>query len=379
MPFHPVRAAKKPLKMTGCEKCGLAVLPGPAIADSGQAEKTVDLPCSNSPSGGYCGIYCLYMTMKFFDVDIDPTKLLKPEYIGSHKGSSLAELQKAAQAHGLYAAPAEKLTSRELRRTPYPVILHVKSSADKKGYDHYELFLETQNGQARLCNPPGPVRLVPFYELSPRWDGTGLMVSKKHIDLRVVFAPARKRLLICSAIAVFAIFIVRWGRRHWLPSTAMISRARLFGLSAIQGAGLAMLALLSGMVYHFVNDEGFLAHPNATTSIEKSHLGDFIPRIGIKQARQRLKDNAVFIDARLNDDFKAGHLEGAINIPVYISDDERREIMAGVAKNAHIVVYCQSRGCKFDENVAIKLMSDGYSNVSLLNGGWGEWAGEKNL
>jgi hypothetical protein len=25
MPFHPVRVAKKPLKITGCEKCGLGV------------------------------------------------------------------------------------------------------------------------------------------------------------------------------------------------------------------------------------------------------------------------------------------------------------------------------------------------------------------
>jgi len=357
----------------------LAVLPGPAIAVSGQAEKTVNLPCSKSPYSGYCGIYCLYMTMKLFNVDIEPTKLLKPEYIGSHKGSSLAELQKAARDNGLYAVPIEKLTSRELRRSPYPVILHVKSSADKKNYDHYELFLGTHNGRARLCNPPEPVRLVPFYELAPRWDGTGLMVSKNPIDLGVVFAPARKRLLIGSAIAVMTILIIRWGRRRWLPPTAIISRARQFGLSAAQGAGLALLALLSGIVYHFVNDEGFLAHPNATASIEQAHLGGFIPRINRKQARKLLNENAVLVDARLNDDFKAGHLEGAINIPVDISDDERRKVMAAIAKNARIVVYCQSSGCKFAEKIAIKLMSDGFDNVSLSKGGWREWAGKKDL
>ena len=332
-----------------------------------------------SPFRGYCGIYCLYMTTKFFDVDIDPQQLLKPEYIGSHKGSSLAELQKAAQDNSLYAVPVEKLTSRELRRSRCPVILHVKSSADKKDYDHYELFLETQNGQARLCDPPRPVRLVPFYELAPRWDGTGLMVSKNPIDLGVVFATSRKRLLIYSAIAVMAILIVRWGRRRWLPSTAIISRRRLFGLSAAQGAGLALLALLSGMVYHFVNDEGFLAHPNATSSIEQAHLGGFIPRIGRKQVRWLLNHDVVLIDARLNDDFKAGHLEGAINIPMDVSDDERRKVMAGIAKNTRIVVYCQSGGCEFAEKVAIKLISDGFPNVSLLKGGWRDWPGEKDF
>lgn len=356
-----------------------AFLPGSAIAVSGQAEKTVNRPSIKSPSAGYCGIYCLYMTMKLFDVDIEHRELLKPEYIGSHKGSSLAELQKAAQDNGLYAVPVEKLTSRELRRSSYPVILHVKSAADKKDYDHYELFMETHNGQARLCDPPGPVRLVPFYELAPRWDGTGLMVSKKPIDLGVVFAPARKRLLIYAAIAIVVILGVRWGRRRWLPSTAIISRPRLFGLSATQGAGLALFALLSGMVYHFVNDEGFLAHPNATASIEQAHLGGFIPKITGKEARELLNADTVFIDARPNDDFKAGHLQGAINVPVDIGDDERYKAMTGLAKNAHIVVYCQSDGCKSAEKVAIKLMSDGFSKVSLLKGGWREWAGEKDF
>jgi len=357
----------------------LAVLPVLVIAVSGQAGKTVDRPSKQSPFPAYCGIYCLYMTMKFFDVDIESRQLFKPEYIGSRKGSSLAELQKAARDNGLYAVPLEKLTSRELRRSSFPVILHVKSSSDKKDYDHYELFLETQNGQARLCDPPQPVRLAPFYELAPRWDGTGLIVSAKPIDLGILFAPARKRFIIYAAIAIAVILGVRWGRRHWLMSTATISRRQLLGLSAAQGAGLVLLALLSGMVYHFVNDEGFLAHPNATASIEQAHLGSFIPKITGKEARELLNADTVFIDARPNDDFKAGHLQGAINVPVDIGDDERYKAMTGLAKNVHIVVYCQSDGCKSAEKVAIKLMSDGFSKVSLLKGGWREWAGEKDF
>lgn len=48
--------------------------------------------------------------------------------------------------------------------------------------------------------------------------------------------------------------------------------------------------------------------------------------------------------------------------------------MADVAKDARIVVYCQSAGCKFAEKVAIKLVSDGFSNVSLFKGSWKKWA-----
>jgi len=50
-----------------------------------------------------------------------------------------------------------------------------------------------------------------------------------------------------------------------------------------------------------------------------------------------LNNNAVFVDARPNDDFKAGHLEGAINIPVDIIDDQRRKVMSGHSKKR---TYC---------------------------------------
>jgi hypothetical protein len=161
----------------------LALLSQPLIAHNTiaaeeQSCKAVNSPTKqHRPSGAYCGAYCLYAVMRVADIDIDPKELLKPEYIGSAGGSSLAELKKAAEDYGMYAAVVGRLTTRELRQSPYPIILHVKSAADKKGYDHYELFLETKNGQARLYDPPEPVRVVPFYELAPRWDGTGLIVS----------------------------------------------------------------------------------------------------------------------------------------------------------------------------------------------------------
>ncbi|MHC4159099.1 MAG: rhodanese-like domain-containing protein [Planctomycetota bacterium] len=362
----------------------LAVLLEPVIANNTiavkeQTRKTVNSSAKQCrSSGAYCGIYCLYTVMKLSSMDVKPAELLKPEYIGSPRGSSLAELKKAAEDHGMYAAPVGKLTSRELRKSPYPVILHVKSAADKKQYDHYELFLKTKNGQAKLCDPPQPPRVVPFYQLAPRWDGTGLIVSTDPIDLAIIFAPARKRFAIYAAIAVVVILGLRWGRRRWLTSATMMSRRRLFGLSIAQGTGLAIAALLCGMAYHFVNDEGFLAHANATDSIQQAHLGNFLPKVSEEEVRRLLNSNTIFVDARSNGDFEAGHLEGAINVPVNAGDDERSKAMADIAKDAHILVYCQTSGCWFAEKVAIKLISDGFSNISLFKGDWRKLAAKSN-
>jgi len=331
-------------------------------------------PQTNHP---HCGLYCLYTTMKLAGRQIDFTQLVKPEYIGSRKGSSMAELKKAAEENGLYAMPAGKLTSRVLHNCPHPIILHVKSDTTSKTYDHYELFLGIESHKAKLFNPPEPVRLVPFRELAPRWDGNGLILSPKPIDLGSIFAPSRRRLAMYVAIAIAVILTVHCARR-WLPQALLNTRRKLLGLSVAQGTALGIAALLCGMVYHFANDEGFLAHANATASTQQAHQGDFIPKVSEKKVHKLLDTDTVFIDARLARDFEKGHLEGAINVPVDTNDDERQKTMANITKDAHIVVYCQSAGCKFGETVATKLMSDGFSNVSLFKGGWREWAAKSN-
>ena len=142
-------------------------------------------------TGSYCGVYCLYSAMKLFNYEVDFSELVKPEYIGSRDVSSLSELKKASEDNGLYVIPIGKLTTRELCQLEYPIILHVKIDAMSKTYNHYELFLGTENNQAKLFDPPNPVKLVSFHELAPLWDGNGLIVSTEPIDTTALFASAR--------------------------------------------------------------------------------------------------------------------------------------------------------------------------------------------
>ena len=325
----------------------------------------------------HCGVYCLYTAIKLGNRDVNFQDLVKPEYIGSRKGSSLAELKKAAEDHKMYAVPVAKMASRQLRASAYPIILHVKFDARSALYDHYVLFLGTEGDKARLFDPPEPAKLVPFHELAPLWDGAGLIVSATAIDTGPIFASARRRFGMYTAIIVGVVLMVRRVRRRWLPSLLMMPRYQLLGLSITQAVGLLLVTSASGMVYHFVNEEGFLAHANATASIEQAHIGNFIPKMTKGKVEKLLNTNAVFIDARFARDFETGHLEGAISIPVDANDLQRLQAVADVDKDARIVVYCQSAGCKFAESVAIKLMADGFSNLSIFKGGWHEWAVKK--
>ncbi len=320
----------------------------------------------------YCGLFCLYTSIRLANHEIDFENLVQQEYIGSG-GSSLAQLQKAAEDHGLYAVILTDLTTRILREIPFPTILHVRSRIGVVLYDHYELFLGSENGNAKLYDPPDPVRIVPFREIRPRWDGNALIVSTEPIDLGAITSPARRRFIIYVAITLVIILIVHLARR-WLPEVLLNSRSKLLGVSMTQGAIFAIAALLCGMIYHFVNEEGLLANANATAMIQKVHRHNFIPKVSEKKIRKLLDNDTIFIDARYTRDFKAGHLEGAISVPVNFTKKERQTKTTDISKDARIVVYCQSAGCKFSEKVAIRLMNDDFSDISIFKGGWAEWA-----
>ena len=342
-------------------------------ADENNSKSLNAASVKRQPRHPHCGLYCLYTAMKLAGQETDFRQLVKPEYVGSRKGSSLAELQKAAEDNRLHAVPTVKLTTNVLRNCPHLVILHVKSQPTSARYDHYELFLGMENGQPRLLNPPDLLRLVPPRELAARWDGTGLIISTEPIQLGAIFAPARKRFAVYAAATLAIILIVRWTRR-WLPQTLLNSRPKLLALSAAQAAALAVLALLSAFIYHFANDQGFLAHANATSAIQQAHLGNFIAKINEDQVGELLNDgDAAFVDARYARDFEAGHLEGAISIPVDANQSQFDDAASQIGRDAHIVVYCQSAGCRFAEKVAVRLIEEGFANVSIFKGGWRQW------
>jgi rhodanese-related sulfurtransferase len=341
-------------------------------ADASKEEASGAAPRGQSAPHPHCGLYCVYTGLELTNQEVDFRELVKPEYIGSSKGSSMAELKDAAEDHGLYVVPANRLSSRELRNSPYPIILHVKSSLETQEYDHYELFLGTETGKAKLFNPPDPIKLVPFSKLAPRWDGNGLVVSAEPVDLDRVFGPGRKRLVLYMSVAIASIFALHLAKRR-LPEAMLNSRGKLFGLSIGQGAAFAIAALLCGMVYHFANDAGLLANADATAAIQQVHAGNFIPKIGERKVHRLLDSDTVFIDARFARDYKAGHLEEAISVPVDANDVELQKATTDIAKDARIVLYCQSAACKFAEKVAIRLIEDGYSNISIFKGGWAEW------
>lgn len=78
-----------------------------------------------------------------------------------------------------------------------------------------------------------------------------------------------------------------------------------------------------------------------------------------------IKQGAIIIDVRSPQEYKEGHIDGAICIPDYRIINQIEKIIKN--KNELIVVYCQSG--KRSEKVQKKLNLIGYKNVYNVYGG----------
>jgi rhodanese-related sulfurtransferase len=106
-------------------------------------------------------------------------------------------------------------------------------------------------------------------------------------------------------------------------------------------------------------------------------MGDDQARISPAEAHAKMKDDAfAYVDVRTEDEFKAGHPEGAFNVPVMLAgpsgmtpNPDFVAVMERVfAKDAPIIVGCKSSGRS--ARAAKALVAAGFANILEQRAGW---------
>lgn len=96
----------------------------------------------------------------------------------------------------------------------------------------------------------------------------------------------------------------------------------------------------------------------------------FLSRLGIKQLSAKeldQKKGMMLLDVRTDKEYEAGHIPGAVHIPLAEIGDRIKKLK----KDKDLVVYCQSGNRSI---WAIKrLMGMGYKNLYNLKGGYHAW------
>lgn len=79
------------------------------------------------------------------------------------------------------------------------------------------------------------------------------------------------------------------------------------------------------------------------------------------------EDNLVIVDVREEEDYRKGHIPGAINLP-----RQKWHNAQGLSRDKTNVVYCYTQQCHLAANACVQFASAGYP-VMELDGGFEAW------
>jgi rhodanese-related sulfurtransferase len=81
----------------------------------------------------------------------------------------------------------------------------------------------------------------------------------------------------------------------------------------------------------------------------------------------------VFLDARSPEDFKAGHIAAAQNLPVEKFQEFYPKIAPLLSMDGSLIVYCDGTDCELSRELADQMRQLGYTNLHMLFNGWTTW------
>lgn len=171
--------------------------------------------------------------------------------------------------------------------------------------------------------------------------------------------------------------------------------ARLSGLSVantsqhlqqLRQSGLVISRKLGHRVYYRLSSEDVSSLFAALRGVAEQHLADVsrlvddylkvkdsLEPVPANQLMDRVRDGLVTVlDVRPQEEYAAGHLPGAINVP--LADLEKH--LDSLSTSQEIVAYCRGPHCVLAFDAVSSLREKGF-NARRLDGGLPEWRNEK--
>lgn len=136
---------------------------------------------------------------------------------------------------------------------------------------------------------------------------------------------------------------------------------------------ISVVATILGFAYAALSQKGIFSVHSPSPMLLTSDAGLSPEMIQIEEAQELFgSGTAVFIDTREEWDYRAGHIKGAVNIPL-VEFDARIDSLKDLPGDKVLITYCDGTECSSSIEFANRLYSTGISNVKIFFGGWEEW------
>jgi rhodanese-related sulfurtransferase len=155
-------------------------------------------------------------------------------------------------------------------------------------------------------------------------------------------------------------------------------------LQALQAAGLVSRRREGTSVRYALAGEDVLALWLALRSASaarladveraaRDYLGEEVEAIGRDELLERLRrGDVVLIDVRPDDEFAAGHIDGARSIPI----DELEQRLSELPQDREVIAYCRGPFCAYAHE-AVRTLTRAGRQARRLDHGWPEWKLER--
>ena len=135
-----------------------------------------------------------------------------------------------------------------------------------------------------------------------------------------------------------------------------------------QALALVLLGAGVGLTVNQISPRGL---PLITPAQQTPKTGEFIT---LEHAKELWYASGVlFLDAREPDDYAAGHIGNALNLPAQSFAQHFGDIAPLLTPNAEMVLYCDGIECDLSHRLRENLRQLGYTNTHLFSNGWSTW------
>ncbi|MFH1985966.1 MAG: rhodanese-like domain-containing protein [Pseudomonadota bacterium] len=96
--------------------------------------------------------------------------------------------------------------------------------------------------------------------------------------------------------------------------------------------------------------------------------------IGLEEAAGLFeRQAALFLDARPQNQYAEGHIQGAVSLPWQEADRYFMELAERLDGASVIITYCDGESCDLSHELALFLKEMAFENVRVLVNGWSLW------
>lgn len=145
-----------------------------------------------------------------------------------------------------------------------------------------------------------------------------------------------------------------------------------------QMGGLIVLACALALgANHFRSDGIALlgrCSPEAREAENPAENPDECQIISLARASKLHADGeAIFLDARPQNQYARGHIPGALSLPWQDVDSRFVEIAPHLEEEKTLITYCDGESCQLSHDLALFLKDFGFENITVLINGWSAW------